>query len=116
MEPAARALSKAIAAVEFDEAAFPVWANATGRPHTTRVGDVLRDQLTSPVRFADSLRGMAAAGADTFVHIGPGDVTAGLARRSVEGAEVLAVSTVADISSAASALGPPSSREGQNAI
>ena len=39
---------------------------------------------------------MAAAGVDTFVHVGPGDVTAGLAKRSVPDATVLTVSSLVD--------------------
>jgi malonyl CoA-acyl carrier protein transacylase len=47
---------------------------------------------------------MASAGIHTFVHIGPGDVTAGLARRTVEGATVITISTIDDIRSAQEAL------------
>jgi malonyl CoA-acyl carrier protein transacylase len=39
-----------------------------------------------------------------FLHVGPGDVTAGLARRTVEGAQVLAVSGLEDIRSAMDAV------------
>jgi malonyl CoA-acyl carrier protein transacylase len=48
---------------------------------------------------------MAAAGVDTFIHLGPGDVTAGLARRTVEGARVLVVSSIDDIEAAGEAIG-----------
>jgi malonyl CoA-acyl carrier protein transacylase len=47
---------------------------------------------------------MAATGIDTFLHVGPGDVTAGLARRTVEGAQVLAVSGLEDVRSAVDAV------------
>jgi malonyl CoA-acyl carrier protein transacylase len=47
---------------------------------------------------------MAAAGIDTFVHIGPGDVTAGLARRTIEGANLMVVSEMDDIRSAMDAV------------
>jgi malonyl CoA-acyl carrier protein transacylase len=42
---------------------------------------------------------MAAHGIDAFLHVGPGDVTAGLARKTLAGASVHAVSTVEDIPS-----------------
>jgi malonyl CoA-acyl carrier protein transacylase len=48
---------------------------------------------------------MAATGIETFVHIGPGEVTAGLAKRTVEGARVLVVSDIDDIGAAAEAIG-----------
>jgi malonyl CoA-acyl carrier protein transacylase len=47
---------------------------------------------------------MAAAGIRRFVHVGPGDVTAGLARRSVEGAETLVVSRLDEVDAVAAAL------------
>ena len=57
------------------------------------------------MRFSDSLVDMAAAGIDTFIHVGPGDVTAGLARKTLDGARVLAVSTIEGIGAAAEAIG-----------
>ena len=85
---------------------FPVWSNTSAEPHRPEeIEDLLVRQVVSPVRFSQSLRSMASTGIDTFIHIGPGDVTAGMARRSVPDAEVLAISTLEDIPSAASFLG-----------
>jgi [acyl-carrier-protein] S-malonyltransferase len=81
-----------------------VWANATGAPYGDDPGALLLRQLTAPVRFAASLAAMAAAGIRRFVHVGPGDVTAGLARRSVEGAETLVVSRLDEVDAVAAAL------------
>jgi len=47
---------------------------------------------------------MAGAGVERFVHVGPGDVTAGLAKRSVRGAEVLVVSNRDQVDAAAEVL------------
>jgi [acyl-carrier-protein] S-malonyltransferase len=106
MEPAAVALAGALAEVEVAEPAFPVWANTTARPHTRQdLRGLLARQVVSPVRFSESLVAMAAAGVDTFIHLGPGDVTAGLARRTVEGARVLVVSSIDDIEAAGEAIG-----------
>jgi len=58
----------------------------------------------NPVRFAATLEAMAAAGVDTFVHVGPGDVTAGMAKRTVPDARVLVVSVLDDIPPIAEAL------------
>jgi [acyl-carrier-protein] S-malonyltransferase len=105
MAPAADRLQEAVAATAFGPPAFPVWANATAAPYGDPVF-LLTSQLTSPVRFADSLAAMAAAGVRRFVHVGPGDVTAGLARRSVEGAETHVVARLAEVDAVAEALGP----------
>lgn len=108
MEPAADELQRAMTTVTFAASRFPVWANATASPHEDDPGPALVAQLTSPVRFAESVQAMAAAGVERFVHVGPGDVTAGLVRRSVEGAEATVVSTLADIESAADTFGAAS--------
>lgn len=105
MESAATRLATAMERVEFSSPEFPVWANATARPHGREVGRALLEQLTSPVRFGASLAGMAAHGATSFVHVGPGDVTAGLAKRSVESTEALVVSSPSDVAAVAGHLG-----------
>ena len=98
MEPAADEVALALADVVFTEPRFPVWSNTTARPHSTvDLAETLRSQVVSTVRFADCLTDMSAAGVDTFVHVGPGDVTGGMARRTVEGAEVHVVSSTDDI-------------------
>ncbi len=106
MGPAAETLAIALAGVEVGDPGFPVWANVTGRPHQPdQIRESLARQVVSPVRFAESLTDMARAGIDTFVHVGPGDVTAGLARRTVPDANVLVVSGIEDIGAAAEAIG-----------
>jgi len=105
MDPAAAELGGAVAAASFGEAAFDVWANATGSAQGEDVGATLLLQLTSPVLFERSLQGMAARGITTFVHIGPGDVTAGLARRSIEGSETHVVSNLEEAALVAETIG-----------
>jgi [acyl-carrier-protein] S-malonyltransferase len=98
MVPAQKKVVAALEAVQMAEPRFPVWSNTTARPHEKDdIGALLARQLVEPVLFSDSLRDMSAAGIDTFIHVGPGDVTAGLARRSVEGAPVHTISGVDDI-------------------
>ncbi len=104
MAAAAADLKAAMAGVAFGALRFPVWANATAAPHEGDAGALLLRQLTAPVRFAASLESMAAAGIRRFVHLGPGDVTAGLARRSVEGAETHVVSRLDEVDAVAAAL------------
>jgi len=104
MAPGATKLAEAIEAVGFGATAFPVWANVTARPHGADVGTALLKQLTAPVRFVEMLEDMASAGVDRFVHVGPGDVTAGLARRSVRGIEVHVVSNLDEVDAVAEVL------------
>ena len=60
----------------------------------------LAQQLTEPVRFAESIEHMAADGIDAFIHVGPGNVTATLARRSASGADTFTVSEIEDVAAA----------------
>jgi len=108
MESAAEALAGAVEHVELRPSDFPVWANATARPHDGDTAHLLVTQLTATVRFAESLQAMASAGVEAFVHVGPGDVTAGLAKRSVEGAEAFAVSSPGDAAAVSDRLAGPS--------
>lgn len=104
MQPAADRLEAALATTAFGAPEFEVWANATAAPYSMDVAATLAAQLTGTVRFAESLQGMAAAGIDRFVHVGPGDVTAGLAKRSVEGTEPVVVSSLEDVDTAVEIL------------
>lgn len=90
MDPAAADLAAALSGTEFGEAAFPVFANLTAAPHGDDVAAALAAQLTGRVRFADSLIAMASK-VDAFVHVGPGDVTAGMAKRTVPNSPVVVV-------------------------
>jgi [acyl-carrier-protein] S-malonyltransferase len=104
MEPAAERLASALERAEFEEQEFPVYANVTGMP----VGDPARqlgEQLVKPVQFAATLEQMAADGISTFVHVGPGDVTAGLVKRTLPGAIVHVVS---DLDGIATVVSDPS--------
>ncbi len=103
MASAAAALQSALGAVHYRDAAFPVYSNATAAP-TEDVAASLAAQLTSPVRFEETLLNMVAAGIDTFVHIGPGDVTAGLAKRTAKEATTRVISSLEEASLVAQEL------------
>ncbi len=62
---------------------IPVVMNASAQPTTDvrEIQDLLVAQLTSPVRWTESVQYMAEAGVDTFVEIGPKDVLTGLVKR-----------------------------------
>ena len=105
MEPAVEAVENALSTVEFHKPEFAIWANATGeRVSIGQSKDLLARQVVSPVRFSASLAAMAEAGVETFVHVGPGDVTAGMAKRAAKGCEVLVVNSLESIGPAAEAL------------
>ncbi len=80
---------------------FPVWSNVSAAPvAVAEIPELLARQVVAPVRFSDTLDGMAEQGIRTFVHVGPGDVTAGMARRTVPGADALVVNDLISIDEA----------------
>ncbi|HYV98955.1 MAG TPA: ACP S-malonyltransferase, partial [Gemmatimonadaceae bacterium] len=100
MQPAAEGLGAALAAARWREPAFPVYSNVDAVPNSSGASatDLLVRQLTSPVRWVESVRRMAAdlPGA-LFVELGPGNVLAGLIKRIVPNAETFACGTAADV-------------------
>ena len=92
MEPATQRLQEALNGMDVSDGHFDVWSNVTAEPVSSEdVVGLLGRQVVSPVLFQQTLENMAASGIDTFIHIGPGDVTAGMAKRTVEDPTVLVV-------------------------
>ncbi len=84
MEPARAELAKAIDATPFHKPVCPVYQNVTAKAETEpeAIKANLLAQLTSPVRWTQSVLAMAADGADYFMEIGPGAVLQGLIKRT----------------------------------
>lgn len=100
MKPAENGLRSAIESAAFSDPAFPVYSNVTSEPCATAAcaRENLVRQLTSPVRWTDQVRNMAAAYPDaTWIELGPGNVLTGLIPRTVPGARAVACGTPADI-------------------
>ena len=83
MEPARAELAKAINATEVRAPFCPIYQNVTAAPETdpVRIKDNLLRQLTSPVRWTQSVKNMIADGAGNFIELGPGTVLQGLVKR-----------------------------------
>ena len=83
MEPARLELAEAIDKTPFQVPVCPIYQNVTALPSTDP--DVIKDnllrQLTSPVRWTQTVLNMVADGADSFLEIGPGTVLQGLVKR-----------------------------------
>ena len=105
MAPAVDSIEAALLRVQMGDPAFPVWSNVTAAPIVAgQERRLLARQLVAPVRFSACLRSIAASGVTTFVHVGPGDVTAGMARRTVRGADALVVASIRQAERAAASL------------
>lgn len=83
MEPARAELAKAIEATSIVEPVCPVYQNVTAAAETNpeAIKKNLLAQLTSPVRWTQSVKAMLADGAVGFTEVGPGSVLQGLVKR-----------------------------------
>ena len=83
MEPARAELAKAIERTEVKAPRCPIYQNVTALPETdpVRIKDNLLKQLTSPVRWTQSVKNMLSDGATEFTELGPGTVLQGLVKR-----------------------------------
>jgi [acyl-carrier-protein] S-malonyltransferase len=80
MQPAAEKLEKAILSTEFKRPICPIYQNvsAKGENNETIIKQQLLQQLTSPVRWTQTIKQMIADGTTEFYEFGPGDVLKGL--------------------------------------
>ncbi len=90
----------------FRDAEVPVVVNVTGQP-VQQAGELKRllvEQLTSPVRWADSIWTMHENGVKVFVELGPGRVLSGLVRRTVPDAGTFCVEDLKSLEETVHAL------------
>ena len=80
MEPARAELAEGIEKAVFHTPICPVYQNVTALPSTDpeEIKANLLAQLTSSVKWTQSVRNMIGDGADTFIELGPGQVLQGL--------------------------------------
>ena len=99
MAGAAEAFAAALEAVPFADAAIPVLSNTDPTPATSGAAlkARLRSQMTSGVRWRETMERFSADGITTTVEIGPGNVLSGLIKRSCEGISPAQIAGAADL-------------------
>lgn len=83
MQSAKEKLKTVLEKIPIYDARFPVYANVTAKPVTDKIEikNLLFEQVTSPVRWEETIRNMISDGFDEFYEIGPGKVLQGLTKR-----------------------------------
>src|SRR5580698_993119 len=99
-------LQAALAGVKMKSPVVPVIANVTGQPHggPEEIQRRLVDQVTSSVRWEDSMRYLLAQGFTRFIELGPGKALSGFMKRIEPNAVMLNVADVESLEATAAAL------------
>jgi len=102
---AADRLRPAVEKVRFAEPTAPFMSTVTARLETAqRMGPLLVDQLTAPVRFTQAATELVRGGTRTFVEIGPGNVLSGLVKRIDRSVKAISVNSLGAVEKVEEAL------------
>lgn len=106
MQPAQEEVARVLNGLKLGEPAIPVAANVTGELVTTAAAaqDALIRQVTGAVRWVDCVHTLIAAGATTFVEVGPGKVLGGLLHQIDHAQKALHVGDAASLEKALAEL------------
>src|SRR5437016_1630036 len=93
MESAYMKLERVLADLPMQAPRFPVISNVTGEEVKTpeEIRETLRDQVTGTVRWTDCMQRLIHLGCDFFIELGPGNVLAGLLKRTNRDINVMSV-------------------------
>jgi [acyl-carrier-protein] S-malonyltransferase len=100
-------LEATLRAIALNLPSVPVISNVTAQPHEAPA-DIHRrlvEQVTSPVRWEDSMRYLLAEGFTRFIELGPGTALTGFMKRIDKTAQALNVADAASLEATAKALG-----------
>src|SRR5216117_727723 len=99
MESAYEKLGAVLQDVPIASPRFPVMSNVTGMEVTTpaEIRRTLQDQVTGTVRWFDCVKRLIDLGCDYFIELGPGEVLAGLLRRTRKDVDVISVGAVESV-------------------
>jgi len=100
MNPAGEKLADVLAGVKIGDMTVPVVTNVEASPNqdSSRVCQLLVDQVSAPVRWEETVACMMELGVERYIEIGPGKVLAGLVKRMAKESIVQNVQNVPDIS------------------
>ena len=99
-------LQAALASIPINLSSVPVIANVTARPHgaPSEIHARLVEQVTSSVRWEESMRHLLAEGFTRFIELGPGTALSGFMKRIDKNARMLNVADVASLDATVQAL------------
>ena len=99
MQGASTAFAKELDKIHFKKAIVPVISNSDPSPtcDQTLLKDRLKQQMTTGVRWRETMNIFSQNGIKTLVEIGPGNVLSGLAKRTLSDVTITQISTSSDL-------------------
>jgi len=106
MQSAREKVANALASLPMGEPKVSVVSNVTARPAASvaEIKDLLIRQVTSPVRWSESMQWLISQGFTRFIELGPGNVLSGLMKRINRDVEMLSVSNCVTLDATAGEL------------
>ncbi len=99
MEEAGKKLGTILEGLDMGDFSIPVVSNADALPYPSREAavDLLMRQLSSPVRWVDSVLKLKDEGAEAVIEVGPGKVLSGLVKRVSKDFEIFNIEDIASL-------------------
>ena len=106
LKPAGEELMKELQEVSLSELKIPYVTNVTTEiiSDISRTKELLKEQVSSPVRWMQSMEVMIADGVDTFIEIGPGRTLAGFMKKINKEVKVYNIAALSDIEKVAAEM------------
>jgi [acyl-carrier-protein] S-malonyltransferase len=106
MAPAKGKLESTLESIPFNAPVVPVISNVTAEPHGNppEIQKLLVEQITSPVRWEDSMRHLLSEGFTRFIELGPGTALSGFLKRIDKDAQLLNVADMVSLKSTVQTL------------
>ena len=99
MKPAADSMKEKINNIEFKKPLFQIVNNVTAKAEegSNNIKSLLIDQISSTVKWRESLIYMSNSGVKNFVEIGPGKALTGMTKRTIKNSNCFSINSIADI-------------------
>lgn len=99
MESAKAGMNEFLNGIRFENLSKPVIANVTAKPieNSSQIGELLVEQITSPVKWSQSMTYLMSENVSKVIEIGPRKVLGNLAKREMSPDEVISLDKLEDI-------------------
>ena len=99
MKPAENSMKEKIAKTKFTNPIFKIINNVTATPenNSEKIKELLVKQISSTVKWRDSIINMSTSGVKNFIEIGPGKALSGMIKRTIKEANCFSINSIADI-------------------